>query len=221
MPFLPALTRQGDSILVFQPLAQVFNTLYVFGQAPGFSWETPVEGTDTLSWTVTDTGHVVINGVVLLQQSVTAVAAGPSYSVALTSGTIIDRLGDLQYLFPWVGGACDMEFNYPLRCYQDSDISWLNPQFPQCALSTDIQETSKESSFTITPSQVKAGQPFTISMRSGASDAQLRILDASGRIVFNRKINGSATFSLQQAGMYLVQMLGNGVPIAPQRLIVR
>ena len=221
MPFLPALTWQGDSVLAFEPVQQVFNTLYVFGQAPGFCWKTPVDGTDTLTWTVTDTGHVVIDGVDLLQQSVTAVAYGPGYSVPLTSGTIVDRLGDLRYLFPWVGGTCDMEFNYPLRCYQDSDISWLNPQFPQCALSTGIDEVSNEPAFTISPSPVEAGEPFTITMRPGSRTAQLRILDASARLMFERTVNGSATLNLPQAGMYLVQTLNTSIPVAPQRLIVQ
>jgi hypothetical protein len=220
MPFLPALTRQGDSVLVFQPVQQVFQTLYVFGQAPGFSWETPVEGADTLTWTVMDTGHVVINDVMLLKQSVTAAAFGPSY-VALSSGTVIDRFGDLHYLFPWISGVCDSENNYPLRCYQDSDISWLNPQFPQCALSTGIHEVSNGPAFTISPSPVEANERFTITLQPGATDPHLRILDISGRIVFDHTVNGSATFSLQQAGMYLVQTFGGGVPIAPQRLIVR
>ncbi len=233
MPFLPALTWQGDSVLAYQPYYDVFTTLYVFGQAPGFSWETLIEypfGRDTLTWTVTDTGHVSVDWMELRSQQVTATASGPYNTVALTSGTITDRLGDLHYLFPWIYGACDSENNFPLRCYEEGtlpapgpppSISWLNPLYPQCALSTGIQETGKEAAFTISPSPVLAGQPITMTLRSGAKDAQVRIFDAGGRAVFDRKAHGTGTFSLAQAGMYLVQVLDNGMPVIAQRLVVQ
>lgn len=232
MPFLPALTRQGDSVLAYQPYYDVFATLYVFGQAPGFSWETLIEypfGTDTITWTVTDTGHVNIDGMELRSQQVTATASGWYNTVPLTSGTIIDRLGDLQYLFPWLQGACDAENNFPLRCYEEGTlpapgpppaISWLNPQYPQCGLTTGVPDLNPIPSFSISPSPVAAGQPLTISLRPGLNQAHLRILDASGRIVLDREINHSETFSLPRAGVYLAQSIISGSSVMTQRLVV-
>lgn len=232
MPFLPALTRQGDSVLAYQPYYDAFTTLYVFGQAPGFSWETLIEypfGTDTITWTVTDTGHVDIDWMELRSQHVTATASGYYNTVPLTSGTIIDLLGDLQYLFPWIYGACDSENNFPLRCYEEGtlpapgpppSISWLNPQYPQCALSTGVQELNAYQGFSISPSSVQAGQAFTITLPPGAGNAHLRILDSSGRIVIDREVHGSEVCSIPQAGVYLVQARGGGSAIATQRLVV-
>ena len=232
MPLLPALTRKGDSILAYQPYYDVFTTLYVFGQAPGFSWKTLIEypfGTDTITWTVTDTGHVDIDWMELRSQQVTATASGWYNTVPLTSGTIIDRLGDLQYLFPWIQGACDAENNFPLRCYEEGTlpapgpppaISWLNPQYPQCGLTTAVQDLNLIPTFSISPSPVAADQPLTINLRPEARQVHLRILDASGRIVIDRVINTSETFSLPRAGVYLAHSIISGSAVTTQRLVV-
>jgi hypothetical protein len=99
-------------------------------------------------------------------------------------------------------------------------ISWLNPQYPHCELSTGVTELNAEHGCTISPSIVQAGQPFTITLRPGGDETHLRILDSSGRIVMDRAVYGSVTYALTQAGMYFVKALNSELPNAPQHLIV-
>jgi len=217
------ISNSNDSTFYWDPTSNTHQLLFRWNPIPGDQWSTRITFdtyVDTVDWTVLDTGHVVIGGLAL--RTVSAIPATRN-SVLFFEGqsSYIERLGDLSGPFRWTTGSCDAETFNGFRCYEDSDISWLNPQFPQCALSTGIDEASKDPAFAISPSPVEAGEPFTITLRPGARNAQLRILDASGRVVFDRTINGSATFSLPQAGMYLVQTLGTTLPIAPQRLIVR
>jgi hypothetical protein len=217
------ISSSNDSTFYWDLSSSTHQLLFRWNAVPGDQWSTRISYDsviDTVDWTVADTGHVTVDGLSL--RTISAVPTARNNALFLEGQSFyIERLGDPSGPFRWTTGVCDAETFIGLRCYEDNDISWLNPQFPQCALSTGIHEARKEPAFTISPSPVEAGQPFTITLRPGASDAQLQILDASGRLVFDRSINGLATFSLPQSGMYLVQTFGGGVPTAPQRLIVR
>ena len=223
----------SDSMYYFNEDDAQFHLLFRWNAVPGDTWSTPISQggpTDTLDWTVSDTGHVVIGGVSLRTLTI-GQDSRQGWLHCPLSGVIIEQLGG-STPFTWVSAVCDGETYNDLRCYDEYiyplpepppplPISWLNPRYPQCALSTGIQETGKEAAFTISPSPVVAGQPITMTLRSGANDAQVRIFDASGRDVFDRKVQGTGTFSLAQAGMYLVQVLDNGIPIITQRLIIQ
>ncbi len=219
MPFLQALTRQGDSILVYQPIFFHFGALYVFGQAPGFQWETIIDytfGTDTVRWTVLDTGHVTLDDVILRSQQVSAVSSGPYATESLTSGTMIDRLGDLSYLFPWIMGFCDAERNGPLRCYSDPDITWINPQFPQCDLSTGVGETAAEQGLRASPSVIDAGGTVRITMPVGSSG---QVIDATGRTVASVPATGDRT--LPHTGIYFIRATSRQGQVSVARVLVR
>ncbi len=46
---------------------------------------------------------------------------------------IIENIGSLWYMFPWVYGACDASWGGPLRCYEDSTIGTYDFQTaPSC-----------------------------------------------------------------------------------------
>jgi hypothetical protein len=219
MPFFPALTRQGDSILVYQPIFSNFGTLYVFGQAPGSQWETIIDypfGADTVRWTVLDTGHVVLDGVSLLSQEVSAISNGPYQTESLTSGTMIDRLGDLFFLFPWILGFCDAERNGPLRCYSDPEINWLAPHLPQCDLSTGITERSDAPSIMVSPSILDAGGSVHVALPSGSTGV---LLDATGRTVAALPANGD--LNIAHTGLYLIHAVSEHGQLSVARVLVR
>jgi hypothetical protein len=210
--------QNNDSLFYWNESAGSFALLFRWDAVPGDTWSTPITG-DTLDWTVLDTTSITWNGVSLKQWSVHQESRQWTFFSPIA--VVTERLGPATSPFTWTSGACDGESYQDIRCYEDAGFSWLNPQYTQCALSSGIPEASCSTGFSITPSPVQAGEPFTVALPTGAGSARVRLLDTSGRTVLDRPIQGSATFSLTQAGMYLVQLLGAGFPIAPQRLAVR
>jgi hypothetical protein len=217
------ISNSNDSTFYWDFSSGTHQLLFRWNAVPGDQWSTRISydsAIDTVDWTVADTGHVTVDGLSL--RTISAVPTARNNALFLEGQSFyIERLGDPSGPFRWTTGVCDAETFIGLRCYEDNDISWLNPQYPQCVLSTGIHEISNKSAFAISPSPIEAGEPFTITLRPVSSNAHLRILEVSGLIVFDRTINGPATFSLPQAGMYLVQILGADAAIASQRLIVR
>jgi len=220
MPFYHEVALQGDSILAWQRYESRFMTLYVLNQAPGFTWKSLIDypfGVDTMRWTVLDTGHVAINGVTLFSQTVSATASGPYGTTSLSSGTITERLGDMAYLFPWIGGACDMEVNTPLRCYQEGTlipppplpppVYWLNPQFPQCDLSTGINENIQHAGMHITPNLVERGGQVSVTFDPpiAAGGGNVVVRDISGRMMSKLSITGaSMSIAFEAPGIMLL-----------------
>lgn len=215
------LTTSNDSLYYWQQEAQRFQLLFRWDAQPGDTWYTPVSVSgvsDTLLWSVTSIGTITIDGTVLRQLDVTC--TGYEWIFSRSSGIVTEGLGPLQAPFSWAAGFCDDETLLGLRCYSDSAIDWMNPQLTQCEIIMDVDELDPTSLLSISPSSVQAGQPFIISLRSGTIDVHLRIVDASGRIVIDREVNHSETFSLPQVGVYLAQSIISGSAVTTQRLVV-
>jgi len=227
------ISISNDSMYYFNEGHQQFHLLFRWNAVPGDTWYTPISQgtfTDTLDWVVSDTGHVNI-GAVQLRTLTVSQDSRQGVLYCPLSGVITEQLGG-STPFTWIFAACDGETYNGLRCYEETifpmpepppppPISWLNPQYPHCELSTGVTELNAEHGCTISPSIVQAGQPFTITLRPGGDETHLRILDSSGRIAMDRTMHGPITIRLQQVGLYFVQMLGSGLPVAPQQLIVQ
>ena len=229
MGFRHFVATSGDSILFWEPRDSTFRTLYVLGLFPGEGWQTLVGGGyydlgtwvtvyDTLSFEVTSSDLVVIEGVSLRRSVVQAnwspITSGQNVPF---SGTIIERLGHSGFLFPWIDGACDFEITFPLRCYSDNDITWLDPQFPQCELSVGMNEVHSGSSFEIHPTLTASGEPFQLN----GSQGTVILLDAVGRVVLQRSIEGPASFDLDDPGTYIVRFTASEGGTSHQRIVVR
>ncbi|MDX9749943.1 MAG: hypothetical protein RBT71_02555 [Flavobacteriales bacterium] len=227
------LSTSNDSTFYFNEDQQQFHLLFRWNAVPGDTWSTPIGqggASDTLDWTVSDTGHVVIGGSVLRTLTVGQTSRQNTLYCPL-GGVITEQLGG-SAPFTWAFGACDAEIFTGLRCYQENifpmpepppppPIFWLNPLYAQCALSTGIHEMGAETVLWVSPSPVEAGAPFMVTAAPAMAQGWLRVLDGSGRTVLEREVQGSATFRLPHAGMYLVQLLGADRLIAQQRLIVQ
>jgi hypothetical protein len=229
MGYREYVTTLGDSVMFWEPIDSTFRTLYVFGLSPGEGWQTLVVGGyfdlgtwvtvyDTLSFEVTSSDMVEIDGLSLRRSTLQAIwspfTGGQNVPF---SGTIIERLGHNGFLFPWIDGACDFEFNGPLRCYADPDITWMNPQFPQCALSVGLNEVHAGSSFEIRPTLVTTGE----TIRMNASPGTVILLDAVGHVILQRTIQGPASFELDVPGTYIIRFSPNDGRSVHQRIVVR
>lgn len=212
MPFHRYVGTIGDSVVFWSSSAEAFRALYVFNQPAGFSWETLADynsdlpNVDAITWTVLDTGGVVIDGEHLSTMHVNV--EGMSATSPISSGTVWERMGDMNYMFPWVFGACDGEYNGPLRCYSDNAVSWRSPQVVQCDLITGVEETAAANSNWIWPTTVAQGSLFTVD--AGATAQQLLVFDATGRVVHaDRSAQGMRSIALNGPGMYVVVLRGS------------
>lgn len=226
-------STSDDSTYYFNEAQQQFHLLFRWNAKPGETWSTPISQAgvmDTLDWTVSDTGHVIIGGNFLRTLTVSQTSRQNALFCPL-GGVITEQLGG-NAPFTWVNGVCDGETYQALRCYEENifpisepppppPISWLNPQFPQCAITTGIHDETGKSAFRITPSVAGGDEPITITMQPATTTANLRVLDASGRIVLQQAFHRSMEFRLPVAGMYIVQVLGDGLSPAPQQVVVQ
>ncbi|MBK7383446.1 MAG: T9SS type A sorting domain-containing protein [Flavobacteriales bacterium] len=218
--FLPILTMSGDSLLYWNDGTGEFHMLFNWAGDIGSSWSTPITQSttfaDTLDWTVTDTAHVVIDGYWLKSYEVQVMSRGWTL-FSPSTGTIIERLGGLGAPFTWVFGACDAETFIELRCYEDPEITWLNPLVPQCVLSTGIPETPLSVVLDVRPTFVEPNR----SVRIAARDAQVAVLDLSGRVILERAVYGSMEIMFDTRGMYFVRSTTADGQVAQQRIVVR
>lgn len=125
--------ESNDSLFYWNETDNNFALLFRWDAAPGDSWPTPVAG-DTLLWSVADTGSVPVDGEMLRTWTVSVASSQGIMYCPITEVT--EQLGPSGTPFTWVWPQCDGELYAGLRCYADSTISWINPQFPQCGLDT-------------------------------------------------------------------------------------
>ncbi len=228
MGFREFVAATGDSVIFFEPHDSTFRTLYVLGLTAGMGWETIVvrgyydQGNwitvfDTLTFEVSMSDTVIIDGIGLRRSTVTGTYSmdWPHQTVAI-SGSVTERLGHSAFMFPWIDGACDLEHNNPLRCYTDPDITWLNPQLPQCALAVGMEEQAETDLFTVRPSMVTTGEVVHLNGPSGT----IEVLDAGGRRVLFRTTTGREDLEMDGPGLYLVRCTTRNGRMAQQRIVV-
>ena len=222
MPFHRYVAAVGDSVSFWSSNASSFQTLYVFSAPIGTSWSMRADfndswpNTDTLTLTVLNTGYLIVDGMNLRTIEVDVEVTQNNATASFGTITIVERLGCLTYLFPWLSGVCDMETNNPLRCYSDPDITWLNPQFPQCELSVGIAEQRTPPLLTAWPTVAALGGPIHLTSDRGL----LELFDATGRKVLERTTSGSTTLEPDRPGTYLLRFTSRIGEVAHQRIVV-
>ncbi len=122
---------QDDKVYFYDAPFNTFQVLYDFGANAGDSWTIlvkdmfPPDDVDTLIVMVDSATLITINGASLKKLSVTYRFRSewdPNYNYP---GTIIQSVGDLNYMFHWYpqwAMGCDANFSGGLRCYEDSLI---------------------------------------------------------------------------------------------------
>ena len=227
MPFFTYVATMGDSV-VFRS-GNAFQTLYVFDAPVGSTWTTRADwadgwtNTDTLTWTVQDTGSVFVNGVSIRTIEAEILSTQHEWTQTTSTGVLWERFGCLQYMFPWISGACDGETNFPLRCYEDSDITWLNPQFTQCDLSTGINEVAIGEAMTIAPTLLDRGGAIHIALNDRSiHGAMIEVRDVTGRLLDERPmLNPVMDLAINEAGIFTIALRENGSVCAVQRIVAQ
>jgi hypothetical protein len=212
MYFHEHVTASGDSIFFHDPVEDRFMLMYIMGAPVGTTWETVLSREwwdlgelqvqhDTLLFSVTESDTMIIDGVELRRIHVDAT---PTFEWGFANypipGTIVERLGHLSYVFPWSDAACDMEGVGPLRCYEDPDVQWLNPQFPHCELSVDVAGTrAPVASFH--PNLLEAGG-YLLIIPATSGPMKYAVHDAVGGLVRAGTLIGSTSIHMERAGIH-------------------
>lgn len=215
--FVQYYCESNDSLFYYEPDSGLTQLLFRWNATTGETWSTPIEQTgylDTLDWTVLDTSHVLLDGVWLRTLDVNVESR--QWLFFSYGGTITERLGGAWTPFTWILGFCDGETFLGLRCYEDADISWQNPQVAQCALGTGL-EVHDGAEVLIRPTLVFRGEPINITAAIGT----LAVFDATGRQVSAYSISGDQTISLDRPGAYFFRLSTVRGDMAVGRVLVQ
>ena len=192
------LSESQDSLFYFASTTGQHHLVFRWNAVIGDSWSTPVHQFgqhDTLDWTVLDTSLVLVDG--LLLRSLEVNVGSRQWSSFGFGGTVTERLGNLIAPFAWLYGVCDGEIFAGLRCYEDADIIWQNPEVAKCTLGVGLDEHAGPRTV-IHPTMVRASEPIMITGTVGS----VAVHDATGRRLSTYSINGDRTISLDRPGMY-------------------
>lgn len=219
------LRTSNDSTFFWDPATLQEQLLFRWNAVPGDTWETPIAPTgmtDTLDWTVTDTGTVIINGTVLRTINADPLPRNSPWYLTY-GGKFTEKLGPPAMPFTWINGICDAETFNNLRCYSDPEISWLNPQFPQCELSTGIDENIRSAGMRITPNLIERGESVRVTLvPSMIGPSTMEIRDALGKLLRAFPINAATTeVQLEVPGvLFMIAVTHDGTRIT-RRVMVR
>lgn len=157
-----------------------FDTLYVFGAAPGTHWSVP--GTDQpVQVTVVDTGTLVLQGLPL---RFSVVDYHPSYGIE--GDTLVERLGSRKTFFdPFYTFRMDGP-GLGLRCYSDGDIAFSADTVGHCALFTAVEDLSAAPSFHL----YSDGADLHVRALDVGPGFRLELRDLQGRMVHQQRSNG-------------------------------
>lgn len=122
------LYSSNDTVYFFYTIFNEFQNLYIFNSIPNDSWIIKIKDEEqevgTITIRVDSVSTIQINGQNLKALHVTY-NKNNEISPESYSSTIIEKIGDIQYMFnwsPWTQIACDANWTDGLRCYQDSEI---------------------------------------------------------------------------------------------------
>ena len=212
------ITMEEDTVRYWNSQLGSFDVLYVMNTLPGGSWvsRSPFGGWYDVTWTVADTTTIIVGGLSLRQLDVDG-----AYGEGTITGKITERLGFDGFLFPWdlgMGGGCDMGGNWGLRCYQDPEISWLNPQFTQCDLNTSIPESATGATFLVHPTILEAGETAYVTVPTAS---MVEVTDATGRLVNSTKgTSVEVRFTMHEPGIYFVRAISGSQRGQVARILV-
>jgi hypothetical protein len=226
-PFYEFIRYDGDSLWFLDDATSGPHLLWCMNALPGQSWQTTLTWggipADTITWTAMDTATVVVDGVALRQVELSyssATQAMPPY--CWSTCRVTERLGNWKYLFDFQHGPCDAETFLGLRCYEDPDITWLNPKFPGCDLETGMADNAITPLFTVNPNPASAGAVLLIGLPMiTKGSGGIEILEPTGRIITSIPVRSQNTEVIMPGpGVFLIRVSDDTGYSTTQQVVV-
>lgn len=145
--------------------------------------------------------------------------------VSSYSSQIIERIGDIQYLFNFpkdASMACDMNYSGGLRCYEDTVLGFYSTGIAEsCTYTykwTGIENNNLESEFKIYPNPTSDW----IEIESKTNiELSICLIDLSGKIVYEFESLGSSRLNLTnlQKGFYVLWIKNSDQILGVKKII--
>ncbi|MBS1937999.1 MAG: T9SS type A sorting domain-containing protein [Bacteroidetes bacterium] len=208
------INYRNDTVFYFSQVDSSFHVLYVMNTPIGGSWTSRnpfgsfFEEALDITWTVTGTSTLSIDGVVLRQLQV----VGNNHLAGMEPGTITDRMGYSGFLTPWdwgMVGGCDGANDWGLRCYSDPEVSWMDPAYNSCTL-LGVDGTAHNATFRAWPNPATSNL-FLDGLPPGTNT--FRIMDTMGRMEASGEVRegpGPRSIDVRRLppGVYVLQVDG-------------
>jgi hypothetical protein len=223
-----------DSVVYFyEPNVNTFQILYDLKAKKGSTW-TVVFGIDsiqakldTILIKVDSISSITINSIPLKKLFVTYQSMNFGYENWSYIGTIIERIGDLSYLFnlnTLSGMICDGSYSLGLRCYQDSEIGFYSTGIAEsCTYTHKVTGTNdkcKDFDIDILPNptsgliEIKTNNEFNIATK-------IVIYDCLGNTKLVRNINNETKvdLSILNNALYFMTIIRNDKILGIKKII--
>lgn len=217
----------GDSVFWYNPYSDSFDLLFAFDVHANDQWRIPfaidlgdVWLFDTLTYTVSALDTVSISGTLARRITYGLTAQGTIFAVS-SQGQIVERLGDLAYMFPWrYNGCSDGTFEGPLLCYSDPNFNWPVPEVP-CDIWLGSAD-HRRPELKIFPTVIERGGSITVSMKDLLPSAfEIEILDPLGRLIRAQTANTPVTYmAIDQPGAFVLVARSEKGILGVQRIVV-
>ena len=203
------LYESNDSIFYATYHDNTFRLAYNFGAQPGDTWEfvEPVEVyQDETAYTVTvnDISTIIVSGQELKQLTLNyQQVQGDSNSGGGGIKTVIEKIGATSFFIPFgFWNICEYHFMDSIRCYNDSEISYIAPSFSSCFLG--VNDVQPEVKIGIYPNP--AQDNFTIEATDNRI-MEISIYTISGKCIYSKQVNNQkleVNTSTFNSGLYLI-----------------
>lgn len=207
------LYPSNDTVYFFDTIFNEFQILYVFDANAGDSWFIKVKdeilGLDSFEIYVDSVSSLQVNEKKLKVLYVTYYGNDVDLPEGFSS-TIIEKIGDVQYMFNWYPRSyvCDANYTRGLRCYKDIDIgqysTGIRGSCDYTHVWTDIGKRNFNDKIKIYPNPTK--KYLEINCET-VSEYKVEIYDIKGKFLLSTKFFNSIEIldvSNLEAGYYVV-----------------
>jgi len=230
-PLREAMYSENDKVYFYED-SLGFQLLYDFSAIAGATWEIYLHrsypgGVDTIKVKVDSLSTTVINSQTLKIYYDTYVVPSHGEIIVASHGTVIERLGNMHYMFPWNYDDCDIAFGGPLRCYQDAVLGLYNTgEASKCDYeNTNIDELHPDDEISVYPNPFITTTTIYLGFSIENKDnLQVVLYDVLGKEV--KRIEGITTNEVQVhrenllAGIYYYQLNSEASLIKTGKLVV-
>src|SRR5688572_23819787 len=198
------IKQSGDTVFMRNKWTNhQWQVLYNFAAQPGQSWTNTFNGTLHYTTTVNSNGTTVIGSETLKELKVTYSMSG--VSITSSSGIIVERFGNLAYLFDYFAGfVVHNEMLGEFLCYSDSSTTLLHFSNKSCDYSNAVgfSEQLENSNLKIYPI------PFSeVLYIETYEDLQITLTDFSGKILKQEELQDQRVNTSDLVpGMYFLQI---------------